>query len=96
VNNKSSFMKCWPSSLYEDKVGGLPGNILNIILHYSHFMCRDEEQAHRNPDRPSSLLELQGSLAEEDETHSRKRVHRISSPEKWEIKQVCRNIMHQC
>ncbi|GFG39654.1 hypothetical protein Cfor_02961 [Coptotermes formosanus] len=49
---------------------------------------RDEEQAHRNPDRPSSLLELQGSLAEEDETHSRKRVHRISSPEKWEIKQM--------
>ncbi|XP_069683927.1 ATP-dependent RNA helicase DHX8 [Periplaneta americana] len=49
---------------------------------------RDEEQAHRNPDRPTSLLELQGSLAEEDETHSRKRVHRISSPEKWEIKQM--------
>ncbi|XP_049808089.1 ATP-dependent RNA helicase DHX8 [Schistocerca nitens] len=49
---------------------------------------RDEEQAHRNPDRPTSLLELQGSLAEEDETNSRKRVHRISSPEKWEIKQM--------
>ncbi|KAK7871651.1 hypothetical protein R5R35_009021 [Gryllus longicercus] len=49
---------------------------------------RDEEQAHRNPDRPTSLLDLQGSLAEEDETHSRKRVHRISSPEKWEIKQM--------
>ena len=46
---------------------------------------RDEEQAHHNPDRPTSLLELQGSLAEEDETHSRKRVH---SPEKWEIKQM--------
>ncbi|KDR11769.1 ATP-dependent RNA helicase DHX8 isoform X1 [Zootermopsis nevadensis] len=49
---------------------------------------RDEEQAHRNPDRPTSLLDLRGSLAEEDETHSRKRVHRISSPEKWEIKQM--------
>lgn len=49
---------------------------------------RDEEQAHRNPDRPTSLLDLQGSLAEEDETNSRKRVHRISSPEKWEIKQM--------
>ncbi|XP_067003778.2 ATP-dependent RNA helicase DHX8 [Anabrus simplex] len=49
---------------------------------------RDEEQAHRNPDRPTSLLELQGSILEEDETHSRKRVHRISSPEKWEIKQM--------
>nr|CAD7569573.1 unnamed protein product [Timema californicum] len=49
---------------------------------------RDEDQAHRNPDRPTSLLELQGTLAEEDETNSRKRVHRISSPEKWEIKQA--------
>nr|CAD7196347.1 unnamed protein product [Timema douglasi] len=49
---------------------------------------RDEDQAHRNPDRPTSLLELQGTLAEEDETNSRKRVHRISSPEKWEIKQM--------
>lgn len=54
-----------------------------------YLFYRDEEQAHRNPDRPTSLLDLQGSLAEEDETNSRKRVHRISSPEKWEIKQVC-------
>lgn len=48
---------------------------------------RDEETAHRNPDRPTSLLDLQGAL-EGDEAHSRKRVNRISSPEKWEIKQV--------
>ncbi|KAJ1526803.1 hypothetical protein ONE63_008374 [Megalurothrips usitatus] len=47
----------------------------------------DAEQAHRNPDRPMSLLELQGDL-EDDENHSRKRVNRISSPEKWEIKQM--------
>ncbi|XP_063227908.1 ATP-dependent RNA helicase DHX8 [Bacillus rossius redtenbacheri] len=49
---------------------------------------RDEEQAHRNPDRPTSLLDLHGPVADDDETHSRKRVHRISSPEKWEIKQM--------
>ncbi|KAK3913291.1 ATP-dependent RNA helicase DHX8 [Frankliniella fusca] len=48
----------------------------------------DSEQAmHRNPDRPTSLLELQGDI-EDDENHSRKRVNRISSPEKWEIKQM--------
>lgn len=64
-------------------LNGNETNMLNLFV-----MCRDEEQAHRNPDRPTSFLELQGSLAE-DETHSRKRVHRISSPEKWEIKQVC-------
>jgi hypothetical protein len=66
-------------------------NVLNTFVIY-----RDEEQAHRNPDCPASILELQGSLAEEDETHSHKRVHRISSPEKWEIKQVCLHIMYQC
>jgi ATP-dependent RNA helicase DHX8/PRP22 len=51
-------------------------------------MHRGEGQAHRNPDWRTSLLELQGSLAEDGETHNRKRIHRISSPEKWEIKQV--------
>lgn len=48
---------------------------------------QEEETAHRNPDRPISLLELQTNL-EEDEGESRKRVHRISSPEKWELKQM--------
>lgn len=48
----------------------------------------DEDEKHlRNPDRPTSLLELQGHL-DEDETYSRKRVQRLSSPEKWEIKQM--------
>lgn len=51
------------------------------------MFIRDPEQAHRNPDRPTSLLDLQGDL-EDDESHSRKRVNRISSPERWEIKQV--------
>ncbi|XP_075238077.1 ATP-dependent RNA helicase pea isoform X2 [Lycorma delicatula] len=48
---------------------------------------REEEAAHRNPDRPTSFLDLQGSF-EGDEMQSRKRVNRVSSPEKWEIKQV--------
>ncbi|XP_075238078.1 ATP-dependent RNA helicase pea isoform X3 [Lycorma delicatula] len=48
---------------------------------------REEEAAHRNPDRPTSFLDLQGSF-EGDEMQSRKRVNRVSSPEKWEIKQM--------
>lgn len=48
----------------------------------------EEDEKHlRNPDRPTSLLELQGNY-DEDETYSRKRVQRLSSPEKWEIKQM--------
>lgn len=45
----------------------------------------------RNPDRPThnstSVLRLPVSLDEAEED-SRKRVTRISSPERWEIKQV--------
>lgn len=48
---------------------------------------QEEEIAHRNPDRPISLLELQRNH-DEEEGESRKRVHRISSPEKWELKQM--------
>lgn len=47
----------------------------------------EEEIAHRNPDRPMSILDLQQNI-EENEGESRKRVHRISSPEKWELKQM--------
>lgn len=48
----------------------------------------EEDEKHlRNPDRPTSLLELQRNY-DEDETYSRKRVQRLSSPEKWEIKQM--------
>ncbi|XP_071446901.1 ATP-dependent RNA helicase DHX8 [Hetaerina americana] len=65
------------------------GQDLNPTTHGRlHSKDKDEEQAHRNPDRPTSLLELNASLMEEDESVSRKRVHRISSPEKWEIKQM--------
>ncbi|RZF38410.1 hypothetical protein LSTR_LSTR006536 [Laodelphax striatellus] len=54
----------------------------------------EEEAAHRNPDRPTqggSLgpLELHGSVdGPHDGSGSRKRVNRMSSPEKWEIKQM--------
>ncbi|XP_050431567.1 ATP-dependent RNA helicase DHX8 [Adelges cooleyi] len=41
----------------------------------------------RNPDRPTSLLELQ-TVADGDETANLKRVNKISSPERWEIKQM--------
>ncbi|KAG8223933.1 hypothetical protein J437_LFUL003741, partial [Ladona fulva] len=65
------------------------GQDLNPTTHGRlHSKDKDEEQAHRNPDRPTSLLEINASLMEEDESVSRKRVHRISSPEKWEIKQM--------
>ena len=48
----------------------------------------DEDEKHlRNPDRPTALLELQGNV-DEDESYGRKRVQRLSSPEKWEIKQM--------
>jgi hypothetical protein len=49
------------------------------------------ERSGRNPDRPvgnaTVLAGLQGAL-EPDDHSSRKRVTRISSPERWEIKQV--------
>lgn len=48
---------------------------------------REEEASLRNPDRPTSLLEL-GNFDDNDDFQSKKRVNRISSPEKWEIKQV--------
>lgn len=45
----------------------------------------DDEPA-RNPDRPISLPLL--NAPDDDDIVSRKRFQRISSPEKWEIKQV--------
>lgn len=42
----------------------------------------------RNPDRPSNL-NLGHAPEVEDDTLERKRLTKISDPEKWEIKQVC-------
>ncbi|XP_065370268.1 ATP-dependent RNA helicase DHX8 [Calliphora vicina] len=57
----------------------------------SHAPPPDSELMDRNPDRPfgggTSLLNLQGG-GDNDEDDSRKRVTRISSPERWEIKQM--------
>ena len=48
----------------------------------------NEETSMRNPDRPSHLS-LVNAPEVEDDTLERKRLTRISDPEKWEIKQVC-------
>ncbi|XP_011496009.1 PREDICTED: ATP-dependent RNA helicase DHX8 [Ceratosolen solmsi marchali] len=61
------------------------GRDLNPII--ASIKSEDDEQFLRNPDRPTSLLEYQSNI-DEDETCSRKRVQRLSSPEKWEIKQM--------
>ncbi|KAH8403965.1 hypothetical protein KR215_007223 [Drosophila sulfurigaster] len=59
----------------------------------SHAPEEDEMSLRdRNPDGPfastSSILNLQGQNIDGDEHESRKRVTRISSPERWEIKQM--------
>ena len=45
----------------------------------------NEEEA-RNPDRPTSMPLV--SVPDMDETTEKKRFQRISSPEKWELKQM--------
>ncbi|XP_061711854.1 LOW QUALITY PROTEIN: ATP-dependent RNA helicase DHX8-like [Cydia pomonella] len=63
------------------------GKDLNPTSH-AHL---EAEREGRNPDRPAPaaavLAGLQGAL-DPDEDSSRKRVTRVSSPERWEIKQV--------
>ncbi|XP_034110682.1 ATP-dependent RNA helicase DHX8 [Drosophila albomicans] len=59
----------------------------------SHAPEEDEMSLRdRNPDGPfastESILNLQGQNIDGDEHESRKRVTRISSPERWEIKQM--------
>lgn len=70
--------------------------IIGIVFHIylSNIICQIHHQAERegrNPDRPppaaTVLAGLQSGL-DPDEDSSRKRVTRISSPERWEIKQV--------
>lgn len=46
-----------------------------------------DEDTMRNPDRPMSLMELTKGTEEED-LATYKRVNRISSPERWELKQM--------
>lgn len=57
----------------------------------SHAHLHEDDVRDRNPDRPmaggTSMLQLEGAENNE-EGQSRKRVTRISSPERWEIKQM--------
>lgn len=77
-------------SLSMKEVDQTSGRDLNPGSH-AHLRA-DSDVRDRNPDRPTgtggtSMLHLQGTLdGEEDQT--RKRVTRISSPERWEIKQM--------
>lgn len=72
-------------SLSMKEVCQTTGKDLNPTSHIT-----EEKDNYRNPDRPTSnansMLKLNVGVDEEDE--SRKRVTRISSPERWEIKQM--------
>ncbi|CAD7011644.1 unnamed protein product [Ceratitis capitata] len=74
-------------SLSMKEVDQATGRDLNPLSH----VAPEDEMRDRNPDRPysgTSLLNLQGGSMDNDESDSRKRVTRISSPERWEIKQM--------
>lgn len=74
-------------SLSMKEVDQASGRDLNPLSH----VAPEDEMRDRNPDRPysgTSLLNLQGGSMDNDESDSRKRVTRISSPERWEIKQM--------
>lgn len=74
-------------SLSMKEVSQETGADLNPSSH-SHL---NDETRDRNPDRPmasTSLLHLECNRDGNDEDTSRKKVTRISSPERWEIKQM--------
>lgn len=74
-------------SLSMKEVDQETGADLNPASH-SHL---NDEARDRNPDRPSgssSFLDLDGAHDHDDEEVARKKVTRISSPERWEIKQM--------
>ncbi|KAH1003080.1 hypothetical protein HUJ05_011024 [Dendroctonus ponderosae] len=74
-------------SLSMKDVDQVSGRDLNPLSHAP----QEREDKDRNPDRPThnatSVLRLPVSL-DENEEDSRKRVTRLSSPERWEIKQM--------
>lgn len=55
-----------------------------------------DEVTMRNPDRPSNLNLGHAPELEQDDTLERKRLTKISDPEKWEIKQVGIYSMNMC
>lgn len=74
-------------SLSMKEVNQESGADLNPSSH-SHL---NEDTRDRNPDRPTggtSMLHLEGTVENNDENLPRKKVTRISSPERWEIKQM--------
>ncbi|GAB0088434.1 ATP-dependent RNA helicase DHX8 [Sergentomyia squamirostris] len=65
------------------------GRDLNPSSH-AHLLAENDLR-NRNPDRPiggTSMLHLQGNLDNNEQDVARKKVTRISSPERWEIKQM--------
>uniref|UniRef100_A0A6B2EC10 RNA helicase n=1 Tax=Phlebotomus kandelakii TaxID=1109342 RepID=A0A6B2EC10_9DIPT len=65
------------------------GRDLNPASH-AHLLAENDLR-NRNPDRPiggTSMLHLQGNLEGDEPDVARKKVTRISSPERWEIKQM--------
>ncbi|KAH8269590.1 hypothetical protein KR018_010000 [Drosophila ironensis] len=76
-------------SLSMKEVDQESGRDLNPL---SHAPEEDDTLRDRNPDGPfgssTSMLQLQSNGLDGDEHESRKRVTRISSPERWEIKQM--------
>ncbi|XP_052895056.1 ATP-dependent RNA helicase DHX8 isoform X2 [Anopheles moucheti] len=78
-------------SLSMKEVDQSSGRDLNPLSHVHLKEAADSEAAGRNPDRPMtvpSMLNLQEGTLEPVEETSRKKVTRISSPERWEIKQM--------
>ncbi|CRL07030.1 CLUMA_CG020002, isoform A [Clunio marinus] len=74
-------------SLSMKEADQLTGNDLNPLSHRPP----DEDMSARNPDRPvgaMSMLSLPVGNADDEDDTARKRVTRISSPERWEIKQM--------
>ncbi|ESN96360.1 hypothetical protein HELRODRAFT_189215 [Helobdella robusta] len=49
---------------------------------------KKEDISSRNPDRPTTVPLLEGMIPECDDEDSRKTIKRISSPERWELKQM--------
>ncbi|XP_023237755.1 ATP-dependent RNA helicase DHX8-like isoform X2 [Centruroides sculpturatus] len=62
------------------------GKDLNPIRQISESVEEDSDEKLRNPDRPSSLPLI--TKPDDDDVDNRRRIQRISSPEKWEIKQM--------
>uniref|UniRef100_A0A182N920 RNA helicase n=1 Tax=Anopheles dirus TaxID=7168 RepID=A0A182N920_9DIPT len=79
-------------SLSMKEVDQSTGRDLNPLSHAHLKESGDADAAARNPDRPMSMvpsmLNLQEGTLEPVEETSRKKVTRISSPERWEIKQM--------